>query len=170
VSNAFLGEIRMFGGNFAPRGWAMCSGQILPIAQNDALYALIGTTYGGDGQVTFGLPDLRGRRPIHQGQGIGLSSYTLGQSGGIEEVTLLSSQLPAHTHPIRAVSTAATANSPQGNTWAAWSDDPYTGGPPNGQLAPSAISSAGSSIPHENLSPILVVTFIIALAGIFPSQ
>jgi microcystin-dependent protein len=172
MSNPFLGEIRMFGGNFNPRGWAFCRGQLLPIAQNDALYALIGTTFGGDGQVTFGLPDMQGRRPISQGQGPGLSSYVVGQAAGVESIQLLNSQLPAHTHLIAAVSHAGNSNIPTNNFWAAWSDNQYdTGGVPNTQLAAGTIgASAGTGTAHSNLSPSLAVNFIIALAGVFPSR
>ncbi len=175
MSNPFLGEIRMFGGNFNPRGWAFCRGQLLPISQNDALFALIGTTYGGDGQVTFALPDLQGRRPVNQGQGPGLpTSYVLGQVGGVETVQLSAAQLPAHTHPLAAVSHAGNSNSPTSNVWAAWSDNQYdTGSTPNTQLAAGTIGfSAGISTPtpHSNLSPSLAVNFIIALEGVFPSR
>jgi microcystin-dependent protein len=170
MSNPFLGELRLFGGNFAPRGWALCSGQLMPIAQNDALYSLIGTTYGGDGQVTFGLPDLRGRRPVSQGQGPGLSSYQVGQAGGVEAVTLSPAQLPIHTHQVMAVAATASAGSPAANAWAAWPDNQYTTGSPSAQLAAASTAVAGGNQPHDNLSPYLVVNFIIALEGVYPSR
>jgi microcystin-dependent protein len=172
VSNPFLGEIRMFGGNFNPRGWAFCQGQLLPIAQNDALYALLGTTFGGDGQVTFGLPDLQGRRPVSQGQGPGLSTYVVGQLAGVESVQLLAAQLPAHSHPVAAVSRAGDSNTPGNKLWAAWSDNQYaTSGAPNAQLAGAVIGpSAGGGPLHNNLSPSLALNFIIALEGVFPSR
>jgi microcystin-dependent protein len=172
MSNPFLGEIRMFGGSFNPRGWAFCSGQLMVIAQNDALFSLIGTTYGGDGTTTFGLPDLRSRRPTNQGQGPGLLPYVMGQVAGVESVQLSAAELPAHRHPMAAVSHAGNSNSPSGNVWAAWSDNQYdTGGIPNTQLAAGTIgSNAGIATPHGNLSPFLAVNFIIALEGVFPSR
>lgn len=172
MSNPFLGEIRLFGGNFSPRGWAFCHGQLMAIDQNDALYALIGTTFGGDGQTTFGLPDLQGRRPVSQGQGPGLSNYVIGELSGVESVQLLAAQLPAHTHPVAAVSHAGNSNSPSNNFWAAWSYNQYaTSGVPNTQLAGTAIGpNAGFATPHNNLSPSLAVNFIIALEGVFPSR
>jgi microcystin-dependent protein len=170
MSNPFLGEIQLFGGNFAPRGWALCSGQLLPISQNDALYSLVGTTYGGDGQVTFGLPDLRGRRPVSQGQGPNLSNYVLGQVGGVEAVTLSTPELPGHTHQVLAVAGTASASSPAANAWAAWPDNQYTTGSPSGQLAAASTAVAGGNQSHDNLSPYLVVNFIIALQGVYPSR
>lgn len=171
MSDPFIGEIRMFGGNFAPVGWAFCNGQLLAISQNDALFALIGTTYGGDGVSTFGLPDLRGRGPIHQGQGLGLSPYVLGQLAGTESVTVLQSQLPAHTHPAALNNAAGTTNNPQNATWAtAPNAQSYNAAAPDVAMSASSITTAGSSVPHDNMPPFLAVSFIICLEGIFPSQ
>jgi microcystin-dependent protein len=170
MSNPFIGEIRMFGGNFAPRGWAFCNGQLLAIAQNDALFALIGTTYGGDGQTTFALPDLRGRIPVHAGQGPGLSSYQLGQQAGTETVTLTQQQMPAHTHTAQAQSGAGNQAGPGGGVWASSAQNQFSANPPNAAMNAAAIGSAGGSQPHENMAPYQVVSFIIALEGIFPSR
>lgn len=171
----FLGEIRMFAGNFAPRGWATCDGQILPIAQNTALFSLLGTTYGGNGQTTFALPDLRGRVPVHVGQGPGLSPYSLGQSAGSENVTLTSGQMPGHTHTLNASSAGGDAGSPQNAVSAMVTDtqgnafNGYTASP-NTTMSPQAIAPAGGNQPHANIQPFLCLTFIIALEGIFPSR
>jgi microcystin-dependent protein len=165
----FIGEIRLFGGNFAPAGWALCQGQLLSITDNITLFTLIGTTYGGDGISNFALPDLRGRFPVHQGTGAGQTSM-LGQAAGTETVTLNGSQLPMHTHPISGSSTA-TSQSPANAMPAAWSESQYsTADPTTAQLASTAVSPTGTSGPHENRSPYLGVSFIIALQGIFPSQ
>ena len=165
----FIGEIRLFGGNFAPAGWALCQGQTLSIADNGVLFTLIGTTYGGDGATTFRLPDLRGRFPVHQGSGAGQTAV-LGQAAGTEAVTLSASQLPVHTHAISASSTA-TSQSPANSTPAAWGESQYsTADPSAAQLAAAAVTSAGGGGAHENRSPYLGVTFIIALNGIFPTQ
>ena len=166
----FLGEIRMFAGNFAPQGWAICNGQVLAIAENDALFSLLGTTYGGDGQNTFALPDLRSRVPLHQGQGNGLSNRTLGQAGGEENVTLVVPQLPAHTHAATASSAAGTATSPAGNVWAAGNNTPFSDQPADGQMSAATVQAAGGSQPHDNRLPFLAINFIIALQGIYPSQ
>jgi microcystin-dependent protein len=163
----------MFGGSFAPQGWSFCDGQLLPIAQNDTLFALIGTTYGGDGQTTFGLPDLRGRVPVHNGQGSGMSNRVLGASGGQETVTLTVNELPAHAHTLHARSDAATTTNPSGAVWAAGTGAQFSVSPPDGpmQQAPApAIQPTGGSQPHDNLMPHLCVTFIISLSGIFPPQ
>lgn len=172
MSDPFIGEIRMFAGNFAPRSWAFCWGQLLSVSENDALFALIGTTYGGDGVTTFALPDLRGRIPVGQGQGPGLSNRIIGQRYGTEEVTLLSTQMPPHTHTLVASATTATAGSPAGAVVAAQPDDlVFIGG-----VAPTAVMRAdqivpdGGSQPHDNMAPYLCLNFIIALFGIFPSQ
>jgi len=170
MSQPYVGEIRLFGGNFAPVGWAFCNGQILSISQNDTLFNLIGTTYGGDGQSTFGLPDLQGRRPVHQGQGPGLGPYTIGELGGVEDVTLTGSQGGSHNHNPRAVSQSGTVDTPAGNVWAQWSDNPYATTGSTVQLTATAIGQSGGNQPHENRSPFLVVTYIISLFGIFPSQ
>jgi microcystin-dependent protein len=167
MSNPFLGEIRLVGFNFAPRGWAMCDGQNLAIAQNDALFALLGTTYGGDGVNTFALPDLRSRVPVHMGQGPGLSSYVLGEQSGTESVALNSLQLPLHAHAVASVAggTGSTASS----------DLPASGGPDlyartaGGAPSMSAMPAGGNQ-PHDNMAPFVVMNFVIALNGVFPSS
>jgi len=171
MSQPFVGEIRMFGGNFPPVGWAFCDGQLLSIAQNDVLFALIGTTYGGDGQSTLALPDLRGRIPVHTGQGAA-SGFTIGQSGGIEAVTLTVPQTPLHTHPLNASTAAASPTAvPAGSKVAATSATMiYSSSPSGASMSPSAVSIAGGNQPHENMAPFLSVSFIISLFGIFPSQ
>lgn len=170
MSEPFVGEIMMFGGNFAPLGWAFCDGRVLPIQQNTVLFSLIGTTYGGDGQTTFALPDLRGRAPVHQGQGPGLSPYVIGERGGAEAVTLIGAHLPTHTHQPRATGVDGTVDSPAGAYWAPWSDTPYAGEPVGRTpMHPAAITPAGGSQPHENRSPFLAMNFVIALQGNFPS-
>ena len=173
MASPFLAEIKMFAGNFAPRGYAFCSGQILSIAQNTALFSLLGTTYGGNGQTTFALPDLRGRVPIHPGQGPGLSLYNLGEQGGAETVTLIATQIPAHTHALNVNTGAGTNAAPAANEVLAAStarDKLYTTAAPNATLAPQAVGTAGGSQPHTNIQPYLSVNFIIALQGIFPSR
>jgi microcystin-dependent protein len=173
-----LGTISMFAGNFAPRGWALCNGQLLSISTNQALFSILGTTYGGDGIRTFGLPDLRGRAPIHQGQGPGLTSRTLGELGGEEHVTLMISQMPVHNHALNASTNTGNQPSPT-NGVLALSTDPDAGGNPinftpganvNTIMANNAISPVGQSMPHDNMQPYLAVTFIIALEGVFPSR
>jgi microcystin-dependent protein len=172
MSEPFVGEIRMFGGNFAPLGWALCQGQTMAIAENEALFQLIGTTYGGDGQQTFNLPDLRGRIPIHQGTGPNGSTSVLGQSGGVESVTLTTNQIPMHTHSILASMNNATAVTASGNVLAQTpSYTPYISGlTPNVALAPNSGGPAGGSQPHDNMAPFLCINFIISLFGIFPTQ
>lgn len=173
MSDPFIGEIRMFGGNFAPRGWAFCHGQILSIAQNTALFSLLGTIYGGNGQTTFALPDLRGRVPVGQGQGPGLSNRQIGEQAGVENVTLTAQQMPAHNHAAQASSARGNTNSPIGKVWskdAGVQSATYTGNAPDGTMAANAIGSAGGSQPHENMPPYLGVNFIIALQGIYPSR
>jgi microcystin-dependent protein len=165
MSQPYVGEIRMFAGNFAPAGWAFCDGSILPISENDTLFNLIGTTYGGDGQSTFALPDLRSRIPMHQGSG-----FTLAQTGGEETVTLTVGQIPAHTHVPQANSGTGTQTSPAGNVWANSANFPYSSNAPTAAMDPAAVGSAGGSQPHDNMIPFLVVNFIISLFGIFPSQ
>jgi microcystin-dependent protein len=162
----------MFGGNFAPAGWAFCDGSLMAIAENDALFNLIGTTYGGDGQVTFGLPDLRGRLPIHMGQGAGLSSRQMGESGGTENVTLTVNQIPNHAHAFLGSANSASALSPSGAVVASPTNiDLYRpGSTPDQAMASNAISPAGGSQPHDNIQPFLCVSFIISLFGIFPTQ
>jgi microcystin-dependent protein len=178
MSDPFVGEIRMAGFNFAPVGWALCNGQVLSINQNQALFALLGTQYGGNGQTTFALPNLQGRIPISQGQGPGLSSYVIGQVGGSETVTLVAAQLAAHTHSLRANSDAATQAVPTGN-YLARSSFPafpsaglpiYNPATAAAAMNGGAIAPSGASQPHDNMMPFLCVTFIISLSGIFPSQ
>lgn len=169
MSEPFLGMIAIYGFNFAPRGWAMCNGQILPIAQNTALFSLLGTTYGGNGQTTFALPDLRSRWPLHFGQGPGLSSYDLGQSAGTETVTLTGQQIPPHQHTVAASDGDATSNKPEGGVLA--QGNQYTNVAPNVQMAPTMIPpSGGGGQPHTNIQPYLAINFCIALEGIFPSR
>lgn len=177
MSQPYIGEIRMFafGTRGAPNNWQACDGSLLPIAQYDALFALIGTTYGGDGQTTFAVPDLRGRVPIHQGQGPGLSNYVIGQRAGTETVTVLPTQMPAHTHVAVATTAAASTGSPGNGVLpgAVANQTMYvtdtTGGAPF-TLAASSVTNAGGSQPHENCMPTLTVQFCIATFGIFPSQ
>ncbi len=156
----------MFPGNFAPVGWAFCDGSLLPISNNDALFNLIGTTYGGDGVITFALPDLRGRAPIHVGPG-----FALGQAGGAEVVTLTTSQIPSHSHVPQAASAASgnPANSPAGNVWSGWTGGQFDTQPPTVAMSQAAIGLTGGSQPHDNMVPFLTVNFIISLFGIFPS-
>jgi microcystin-dependent protein len=175
MSEPFLAEIVLFAGNFAPRGWAFCQGQILSIAQNTALFSLLGTTYGGNGQTTFALPDLRGRVPIGTGQGPGLSSYNLGQVGGTETVTLNVNNLPAHNHPVNVPNTAPSPAlaSPVGNYLApaARGGSPiFAAGPPNAAMGALMIGNTGGSQPFGNVQPYLAINFIIAITGIFPSR
>ena len=177
MSTPYIGEIRMFGfgSRGAPNGWQTCDGSLLPISQYDTLYALIGTTYGGDGQTTFGVPDLRGRVPLHQGQGPGLSNQVIGQKAGTETVTLLPTQMPAHTHTLVATSTAATATTPGSTVMPATvsGDTFYASDISGGTVAPAdvtAISGAGGSQPHDNTMPTLTVQYCIAWQGLYPSQ
>jgi microcystin-dependent protein len=164
MAQPFIGDIRMVGFNFAPVGYAMCNGQLLSIAQNAALFSLLGTTYGGDGQTTFALPNFQGRLPFHQGNGL-----TLGQSGGSEEVTLTGSQIPTHPHPLMATNGTGTSNSPFGNVLAKTATAVYSQ-PGNPTSMADVITLAGNSQPHTNIQPYLTVTFIIALEGAYPSQ
>jgi microcystin-dependent protein len=170
MSDPFLGELKLFPYNFAPRGWAFCNGQILSIAQNTALFSLLGTTYGGNGQTTFALPDLRGRVPISAGQGPGLSNYSLGQVGGTETETLLIQQMPMHTHLVQASTGDATTSQPGGNVLAAVGGGAYAAPPTDATMAPNMIATSGGSQPHNNVSPYLTLNWCIALAGIFPSR
>ena len=171
MSNPFVGEIRLFAGNFAPSGWALCDGELLSIAENAVLFSLLGTTYGGDGQTTFALPDLRGRLPIHRGSGPGLSSRTIGENGGAETVTLTVNQLPAHTHPMMAASSLSSDPNPQSKVLAeSRGMDVYLDDVPSTSMAASAVAAVGGSQPHDNTMPFLCVNFIISLFGIFPSQ
>jgi len=165
MSDPYVGEIRMAGFNFAPVGWSFCNGQLLPISEYVALYNLIGTTYGGDGQQTFALPDLQCRIPFHQG-----SSFILGQLSGTENVTLTTSQLPIHTHSLAASSAAGAQTSPAGGLWAQSTLDQFSTEANSHTMDPSAIVATGGSQPHDNMPPFLVINFIISLYGIFPSQ
>jgi microcystin-dependent protein len=166
VAQPYVGEIRIFAGNFAPAGWMFCDGQLLPISENETLFNLLGTTYGGDGQSTFGLPDLRGRLPLHQGNG-----FVLAQNGGAETVTLQTQQIPAHTHPMLASTAPGTQNSPSNSVTASSASILlYIQDVTDNNLAASAVSPAGGSQPHTNFQPYLCVNFIISLFGIFPSQ
>lgn len=165
MAQPYVGEVRMFAGNFAPAGWMFCEGQLLPISENEVLFQLIGTTYGGDGQSTFALPDLRGRIPIHQGNG-----FILAETGGAEEITLTVTQIPAHTHPLLASTNTATLTDAGGNVSAqTLTFDMYQSTPGNIAMAPQSISPVGGSQPHTNFMPYLCVDFIISLFGIFPS-
>lgn len=171
MSESFIGEIRMFGGNFAPRNWAFCSGQILPIAQNTALFSILGTTYGGNGQTTFALPNLLDRTPLGRGQGPGLSPRDLGEQGGSTDVTLTITQIPLHTHPVPASTSAGADVSPNNETFGVMGRGRaqiYSNVAPTVPMAPTAIS--GGSQPHPNRQPYLGVSFIITLFGIFPAR
>jgi microcystin-dependent protein len=172
MSQPFVGEIRMFGGNFPPAGWAFCNGQSMPISENDALFQLIGTTYGGDGQETFNLPNLQSRIPIHMGQGSGTSNYQLGESGGVESVTLTTNQISIHTHPALCSSGGgSTSSDPAGGVWTTSDVTQYASAAPDTTMGnPSIITgAAGGSQPHDNMIPFLCISYIISLFGIFPS-
>jgi microcystin-dependent protein len=165
MAQPYVGEIRMFAGNFPPAGWMFCEGQLLPISENETLFQLIGTTYGGDGESTFGLPDLRGRIPIHQGAG-----FVMAETGGVEEVTLTTQQIPAHTHPFRVNANNASVANAAGNVLAQTPTyTPYIAMTPNSPLSANAVAPTGGSQPHTNFQPYLCVDFIISLFGIFPS-
>ena len=176
----FVAEIRIFPFNFAPKGWAICAGQLLPISQNTALFSLLGTTYGGDGRATFGLPDLRGMTPIHPGQGPGGSQYFLGESGGTETVGLLLSEMPSHTHTVIATTAKGTTDQPSPNLLGEgqYSNQTTTGAlnyyvaatTPLVQMSPFATGLAGSTLPHNNMMPYLTLNFCIALQGVFPPR
>lgn len=165
MSTPFLGEIHIFAGNFAPSGWLPCDGRLLPIANYTALFSLVGTTYGGDGQTNFALPNLQSRIPFHVG-----SSMVLGQQAGEENVTLTQQQMAAHTHSLGASSVAATSVTPTNNVPATWGDGQYSSSTPDAALAAAAVSVAGGNEPHNNLPPYVGVTFIIAVTGIYPTQ
>jgi len=173
MSEPFLGQLMIVGFNFAPRGWAFCDGQILSIAQNTALFSLLGTTYGGNGQTTFALPDLRGRVPVHAGQGPGLTDRTLGESSGQETHTLISSEMPMHNHLLQAFNNGGDQQNPQGNILAASNqigENIYTNVNPDTTMSPQAVGLAGGSQPHNNMQPYLVLNFCIAMEGIFPPR
>jgi microcystin-dependent protein len=167
MGQPFVGEIRMFGGNFAPAGWMFCEGQLLPISENETLFQLIGTTYGGDGQSTFALPDLRGRIPMHVGNG-----HTQAEMGGAESVTLTTNQIPGHNHPVLATSAVGTQPNPSGNYFAASGVQLYSDPPVSSPIGMknTLVSATGGSQPHNNFSPYLCVNFIISLFGLFPNQ
>ena len=172
MSDPYIGEIRMFAGNFAPLGWAFCDGQLMPISENDALFTLIGTTYGGDGQETFALPNLQSRIPIHQGQGPGLSGRILAETGGVEEVTLTTQQLPVHNHALLVSTASGTGTSPANSVLASGSNvsiyrpDVIPNQPMNAQ----SLSPIGGSQPHDNMHPFICINYIISLFGLFPQQ
>jgi microcystin-dependent protein len=176
MSDQFVGEIRILGCNFAPVGWALCNGQLMPISQNTALFSLLGTFYGGDGRTTFALPNLQGCAPLHQGQGSGLSLYSIGQTGGESAVTLLTSQIPSHNHTINCSTSNGASTSPAGNIYAEskvgrQGENRYSAGIGSGAaLNPLASSSSGQTSPHNNMPPYLTLNFCIALQGIFPSR
>jgi len=177
MSEPFIAEIRAFGFNFSPYGWAYCNGQLMPISQYTALFSLIGTTFGGDGVSTFGLPNLKGRAPMHWGNGAGLSSYVWGQPSGTDSVTLTQSQMPQHNHAIQVAEGAGGAGentgTPDPTTWLGNSAHTYLDTPgaiPNTQMSPKAISATGGNQPHNNMQPYLTVNFCIALDGIYPSR
>jgi len=164
MSTPFIAEIKIISWNFPPKGWAFCNGQMLPINQNQALFSILGTMYGGNGQTTFGLPDFRGRAPVHQGSG-----FEVGQAGGQEFHTITAGETPAHNHPVNGQTAPGTVNTPQGNFLANSNVSPYRGDT-NTTFAPALISNVGGSQPHENRQPFLVLNFVIALIGIFPSR
>lgn len=172
MSEPFIAEIRIFAGNFAPRSWAFCNGQLLPISQNTALFSLIGTTYGGDGRSTTALPNLEGRAPMHPGRGPGLTSRRLGQRGGVETVTLSEAQMPNHTHTIRAAAVPADDDDPSSNTVAARPIGGLLYGPANNlvAMADQSLPSAGGSQAHNNMQPFIAINYIIALQGLYPSR
>jgi microcystin-dependent protein len=165
----YIGQIQIFAGNFAPRGWALCNGQLLSIQQNTALFSLIGIFYGGNGTSNFALPDLQGAAPLFFGQGPGLSSYVIGQQGGSENVTLLSTQVPAHTHVIAAASEVGESSTPSGRSFARANIQTYVNTPPNATATVNT-NVVGGGLPHNNMQPYLALTFIIALQGIFPPR
>lgn len=167
----YVGEIRMFAGNFAPNGWMFCEGQTMPISENEVLFQLIGTTYGGDGQETFNLPNLASRVPIHMGTGPDGTTYQIGEMAGTEQETLTVNQIPVHSHPLLASTAIGTSNTASGNvTSQSVSVKMYIAEQPTANMNPNAVSSVGGSQPHENTQPFLCINFIISLFGVFPSQ
>ncbi|MBS1797255.1 MAG: phage tail protein [Acidobacteria bacterium] len=165
MADPFLGEIKMFGGNFAPLGYGLCNGQLLDIGQNSALFSLLGTIYGGDGQTTFALPDLRGRVPIHWS-----ASYPIGTAAGTETVTLITTQIPAHSHSVSSTSNAATSSNPSGRVPAQSSLAPYSTTASGSTMGPQMAGTAGGNQPHQNMMPFLCLNFVIALVGIYPPR
>jgi microcystin-dependent protein len=173
MSEPFIGQIIIFAGNFAPRGWAFCNGQLLSIAQNTALFSILGTTYGGNGQTTFALPNLQGRLAMHAGSGPGLTPRDLGEVGGGETVTLTNSQMPAHNHVLACNTNPGNQTQPEANILGAESASAtqvYTNAQPNQTMSPLSISASGGSQPHDNMPPFQCLNYIIALEGIFPSR
>lgn len=171
MAQPYVGEIRMFAGNFAPNGWMFCEGQTLPISENEVLFQLIGTTYGGDGEETFNLPNLASRVPIHMGTGPDGTTYQIGEMAGTEQVTLTTQQIPNHSHPLTASLAQAADQAPSGALLAQSTvADMYIQDSPDGNLVANAVGPAGGSQPHENTQPFLCINFIISLFGIFPSQ
>jgi microcystin-dependent protein len=173
MSEPFVGEIRMFAGNFAPRGWALCDGQLLAVSQNDALFSLLGTIYGGDGRTTFGLPDLRGRIPVHAGTGPGLSQRRLGAKGGAENVTLTTNQLPPHRHNVKSLNFVGDSdggNNPDAQSVAAGTNSRTYGEQFDAGFSINSIGNTGGSRSHDNIMPSLCINYIIALVGIYPSR
>ncbi|WHU04198.1 MULTISPECIES: phage tail protein [unclassified Sphingomonas] len=171
MAQPYVGELRIFAGNFAPAGWMFCEGQLIPISENETLFNLIGTTYGGDGQSTFALPDLRGRLAIHQGTGSSGTNYTLAETGGAEEVTLSINQIPAHSHPLLGASGNGTQANPKNNVLASSTlVKLYSGEAADTAMSATSITSIGGSQPHTNFQPYLCLNYIISLFGIFPSQ
>ncbi|MFC3773561.1 phage tail protein [Paenibacillus sp. GCM10012303] len=172
MAQPYVGEIRMFAGNFAPAGWMFCEGQVLSVAEHDVLFNLIGTTYGGDGQETFQLPDMRGRIPIHQGASVTGTTYPLAMTGGVESITLTTGQIPQHSHPIGVRLEQGDTSNPDQAALALSTLSPYTaaGAEVSGSMHAGAVTAAGSSQPHNNMMPYLCVHFIISLFGIYPSQ
>ncbi len=168
MANPFIGEIRMFGGNFAPTGWAFCDGQLLSIAENETLFVLIGTTYGGDGQSTFAVPDLRGRVPLHQGTGAGISTRVIGSSGGSQQVALTAAQIPAHVHETVAARDGVRTPSPLGTLHGIGEADLFVSAPAD--ALQSGLLPVGGAQAHPNEQPVQCVNFIISLFGIFPPQ
>ena len=169
MSTPYVGEIRLFAGNFPPNGWMFCDGALLSIVESEVLFDLIGTTYGGDGQTTFQLPDLRGRVPVHQGNS-GQSNYVMGQSGGVETVTLTAAQLPHHTHALNASTNAAVSTKGPVDALGASTMNLYGASTPNMAMEPTAIAPVGGNGPHENMAPFTAINYIISLFGVFPSQ
>jgi microcystin-dependent protein len=171
MGEPYVGEIRMFGGNFAPNGWMLCEGQSLPISENETLFQLIGTTYGGDGEETFNLPNLASRVPIHMGTGPAGTTYQIGEAGGVESVTLTTQQIPVHSHVLTASGATATTRDPlQQNMLATSAGDTYVQSLDAVVMSPQAIGPTGGNQPHENCQPFLCINFIISLFGVFPSQ
>ena len=171
MSQPYIGEIRMFGGTYAPYGWSFCDGSLVSIGENSTLYNLIGTTYGGDGINTFALPNLLGRMPIHAGTGQGTQTYVLGQLGGLEQVSLITNQIPSHNHTLFASTDTANASVATGNVLATPSGaTPYAQQPARAAMDVASVAQAGGSVPHDNMMPFLCVNFIIALVGVYPSQ